>query len=389
MRTRLKGINSIRKQRADGCWVTYYYAWKGGPRLHGEPGTPEFIASYNQAVAIKNPSVGKTVSSLTRYFRSTSEFNTDIKPRTREDYVKQIKLIDQKFGDFPVSGLSDPRARGIFKEWRDELARKSIRQADYAWTVLARVLSVAKDRGHIKANPCERGGRLYQSERVDKIWTLDDEAAFFRSAPPHLHLPLLMGLWTGQREGDLLRLQWSNYDGTYIRLRPRKSITKRKPRGITLSVPVGEPLKRVLDEMAKRKKGLFILLNSDNQPWTEAGFRSSFGKARDRAGLSGLRFNDTRGTAVTRFALCGAEVPEIATFTGHSQRDVCAILDAHYLNRDPELARSAIRKLEIGMAKWTVNGTDSSNYAPNWSVVSKGESLVASIAGELGYDQPI
>jgi hypothetical protein len=44
----------------------------------------------------------------------------------------------------------------------------------------------------------------------------------------------------------------------------------------------------------------------------------SFGKARDRAGLFGLRFNDTRGTAVTRLALCGAEVPEIAAITGHS-----------------------------------------------------------------------
>src|SRR5262249_35152916 len=108
-------------------------------------------------------------------------------------------------------------------------------------------------------------------------------------------------------------LQWSNYDGKVIRLRPRKSITKRKPRGVTVTVPVAEPLKRALDEMAKHKKGFFILLNSDNQPWTEAGFRSSFGKARDRAGLFGLRFNDTRGTAVTRLAMCGVEVPEIAT----------------------------------------------------------------------------
>jgi hypothetical protein len=67
-------------------------------------------------------------------------------------------------------------------------------------------------------------------------------------------------------------------------------------------------------------------------------------------------------------------VPEIATITGHSQRDVCAILDAHYLHRDTELAWSAIGKLEIGMAKWTVSGTNSPNCAPSWSVVSNGES---------------
>jgi hypothetical protein len=35
---------------------------------------------------------------------------------------------------------------------------------------------------------------------------VDDEAAFFKSLPAHLHLPLLLALWTGQRQGDLVRL---------------------------------------------------------------------------------------------------------------------------------------------------------------------------------------
>jgi integrase len=226
--------------------------------------------------------------------------------------------------------------------------------------VLARILSVAADRGKIKENPCTRGGRLYLSERVDKIWTLDDEAAFLKSAPAHLHLPLLLGLWTGQREGDLLRLPWSAYDGKVLRVRPRKSITKRRPRGVAITVPVAETLKIVLDAMAKNKKGLLILLNSDDQKWTENGFRSSFGKARDQAGLAGLRFNDTRGTAVTRLALTGSTPPEIATITGHSLKDVGAILDAHYLSRDPAMAWNAIRKLELGMAQMNENRTGGS-----------------------------
>ena len=131
----------------------------------------------------ETPTVGKTMSSLTAYFQNTSEFTSGISERTRSDYLKQIKLIDQKFGNFPLSALGDPRSRGIFKEWRDELATKSVRQADYAWTVLARIFSVALDRGKIKENPCTKGGRLYLSERVDKIWTLEDEAAFSRARP--------------------------------------------------------------------------------------------------------------------------------------------------------------------------------------------------------------
>jgi hypothetical protein len=51
MRIRLKGINSHTAKLADGTTKTYWYAWKGGPRLNGEPGTPEFIASYNEAAA--------------------------------------------------------------------------------------------------------------------------------------------------------------------------------------------------------------------------------------------------------------------------------------------------------------------------------------------------
>jgi hypothetical protein len=53
MRIRLKGLNSITKRLADGTRRTYWYAWKGGPPLRGEPGTPEFTASYNAAAAVK------------------------------------------------------------------------------------------------------------------------------------------------------------------------------------------------------------------------------------------------------------------------------------------------------------------------------------------------
>lgn len=39
-------------------------------------------------------------------------------------------------------------------------------------------------------------------------------------------------------------------------------------------------------------------------------------------------------------------MPQIATFTGHSLKDVEAILDAHYLGRDMKLAKAAVLKLE-------------------------------------------
>ena len=340
MRVRLRGINSKRKRLADGSFKTYYWAWKGGPPLRGEPGSPEFIASYNEAVAQKVAPPRGILLSLLQQYQASEDFRL-LADSTRRSYIPLIARIEKAFGDFPLSALTDRRTRGIFLEWRDKVAAASgRRQADYAWTVLSRVLSWSLNRGLIGSNPCEHGGRLYRGgARVDKIWTATDEATFLERAPSHLHLALLLALWTGQRQGDLLRLPWSAYDGSHIRLRQRKG-------GARVVVPVGAPLKAALDSTSKRST--IILTNSDGKPWTSDGFRASWRKACKRAGIPDLTFHDLRGTAVTRLAICGCTEAEIATITGHSLRGVRAILDTHYLSRDPALAESAIRKLERG-----------------------------------------
>jgi integrase len=340
MRVRLRGINAVRKRLADGTLRTYWYAWKGGPRLYGEPGTPEFVASYNEAISRKIAPPRGILLSVLQQYQASEDFRV-LADSTRRSYVPLIKRIEKRFGDFPLSALADRRSRGIFKKWRDQIAASAgRRQADYAWTVLARVLAWSLDRGDlgVVANPCERGGRLYRGGgRADNIWTAADEAAFLERAPAHLHLPLPLALWTGQRQGDLLRLPWSGYDGTHIRLRQRKT-------GARVVIPVAAPLKAALDATAKRST--IILTNTDGKPWTSDGFRASWGKACKAAGVVGLTFNDLRGTAVTRLALAECTEAEIATITGHSLRGVRAILDSHYLSRDPALGESAIRKLE-------------------------------------------
>jgi integrase len=338
MRVRLKGLNSVVKTLADGSVVTYYYAWKGGPRLKGKLGTPEFIASYHVAVSAKGSEPTGVLLSLLNAYQASAEF-TGLQDRTRADYIKQIKQIEVAFGDMPLNALKARGARAEFMAWRDDLATRSRRQADYAWTVLARILSWSKDRGLLSENPCERGGRLYRGNRADKVWTAEDEAAFYRSAPSHLHLPVLLALWMDQREGDLLRLSWSAYDGDTIRLKQSKT-------GARVSIPVGAPLKVALDTAPRLSP--VILLTSESKPWTPDGFRASFAKARAKAGIVGVTFNDLRGTAVTRLALAGATEAEIATITGHSLRDVRSILDSNYLHRDPALGRAAICKLERG-----------------------------------------
>lgn len=332
MRVVLKGIHTVRS----GGKV-YVYAWRGGPRIKAAPGTPEFMAEYNRVVAGREaPSVG-TMFGLIAAFKASSEFTTRAE-KTRRDYLRYLTLIEERFGRMPLAALQHPMARGEFKRWRDEFAAKP-RTADYAWTVLARVLSVAKDNGTIEKNVCERGGRLYEADRTEKVWRASDIEAFVAVASPPLSLALLMALWTGQREGDLLRLPWSAYDGKVIRLRQSKT-------GQAVRIPCGQVLRETLDALPRKSAFGPILLNTREKAWTSDGFRTSWGKACGRAGIEDLTFHDLRGTAVTRLAVAGCSNAQIASFTGHSLRDVHTILDAHYLGRDMELAETALKLLE-------------------------------------------
>jgi integrase len=332
---RLKGIHRVAMTLSSGEARIYYYAWRGGPRIKATPNSPAFTQQYHEAHAsIRKPRAG-TLMSLIAEFKASAEFRA-LAPSSVKAYLSYIKLIENDFGDLPLAALEDRRVRGEFKAWRDKFANTP-RKADYAWTTLARILSFSKDRGLISNNPCQGGGRLYAADRTDKFWRDEDVQQFLENAPAELAMAMTLALWTGQRQGDLLRLPWSAYDGSHIRLRQSKT-------GRRITLPVGEPL-RVLLERTERRSPL-VLTTTRGKAWTSDGFRSSWAKACGRAGIDGLTFHDLRGSAVVRLALADATVPQIATFTGHSLRDVEAILDAHYLGRDIKLAEIAVMKLE-------------------------------------------
>ena len=206
--------------------------------------------------------------------------------------------------------------------------------------MLARALSWGFNRGLVVANPCERGGRLYRGSRAEIIWTDADEAVFLKRPPAHLHLPLLLALWTGQRQGDFLRLPWSAYDGEYIR---RRQSPKAGP-GASRSRSA-----RRLKPRLMRHRNTFDDQISDQQREQAVDIGrlpGIVGQSLQGRCVAGVTFHDLRGTAVTRFALMEATEAEIAYITGLSLRGVRAILDSHYLSRDPALGDSAIMKLE-------------------------------------------
>lgn len=337
----LKGLHKVKRRLAGGGESVHYYAWRGGPKIEATAGTAEFIAEFKELTKGRDAPIAprNDLQGLIDAYRSTSDF-TSLSDSTRKEYARYIRKIEAEFGDMPIKAINDPAVRGLFLDWRDGLANGGTRAADYAFAVLSKVLAWAYDRRRITANPCERPGRLHSAGRAASIWDQVSIDLLFAQASVAVALPCHIAIWTGQRQGDILALTWSAYDGDFLRLRQSKT-------GRYLTVPVAAELRVILDAAkAKRGAAVTICANTRGKPWTSDGFKTSFGKERDAAGISGLTFHDFRGTAVARLAAAGCSVPEIVTITGHSLKDAESILDKHYFSRDRALGESAIAKLE-------------------------------------------
>jgi hypothetical protein len=108
VRVRLKGIHCTICTLAGGERVTYYYAWRGGPRLAGEPGSPEFLTSYETAHRSCRTPDSSLFQSVIVAYRTSAEF-AKLRDRTQADYLKQLSKIEAAFCDLPLDALDDPR----------------------------------------------------------------------------------------------------------------------------------------------------------------------------------------------------------------------------------------------------------------------------------------
>jgi len=234
-----------------------------------------------------------------------------------------------------------PTSRKKFLSWRDKMP--STRQADYAWAVLMLLIAWGRKVGMTTYRPPGRIDKLYHADRSDMIWEAHHIDAFMAVAPEPLQWVLVFAAETAQRQGDLLRLPWSSYDGKYIGLTPSKSVTRKRPKGRPVKIPVSDRLQMVIEALPR--VSTIMLTNGRKRPWQANSFRKAWGAATSKAGITNLTFHDLRGTAVTRFSEKDFTPQEIAIYTGWSLRDVQTILD-RYLARTDTLRSSALEKLE-------------------------------------------
>ena len=327
---KLKGVAKVTaKGRA------YWYAWRGGPRLVGEPGSPEFHASYIEAhEALRAPDPGRFRSLVVAYRRS-DQYEA-LAPVTQYKRGPWLDRIAEHFGSLSIAQFERPqKIRPIIIRWRANWADRP-RTADQAIEVLSCVLAHAVDRGRLSGNPCHGIKPLYSVDRSEIVWTEADIAALKRTCSPEIAHAIDLAAHTGLRLRDLIRLSWSHVGDDAIIIATSKSRFRR-----SALIPLYDALRNVLAGIPKRST--VILTNSLGRPWTVNSLGTTFSAIKNAAGFADLHFHDLRGTAATRFYVAGLPERVIGEIMGWEEEHVAKII-RRYVDRTAA-TRAIISKL--------------------------------------------
>lgn len=334
MHVKLKGLHKVKATLADGTKRVYWYAWKGGPRMRSEHGTPEFVEEWqkHRREALYPPT--DTLEWLIVKYKE--EAFPKLSAETQGSYAPLLDSLRHTLGKMPCAAIEELGSRRHFERWRDSFKDRP-RKASMAWAVARRALSWSVQKERLKRNPCTGYSGYESQSRKEFIWTDTEIDALKVTAPPQIVAALVLAYWTGQRQGDLLRLKWDAYDGIRLKLRQGKT-------GSYVQVLVSGELREIMDALPR--SAVTILTNSRGKPWTSDGFKTSWGKAVKQAGISGKTFHDLRGTFITRARRAGSDIDAICEISGHSKETAKAILETHYLASSTTVSDAVILKME-------------------------------------------
>jgi integrase len=281
--------------------------------LPGVPGTDQFMAAYQAALAGDATQVGAganrtlpgTVDAAVISYYNSSTFQS-LAPSTRRNQRHILEHFRSQHGDKRIALLQSghidrmvaakartPGTARIFVNTLRSLMRHCI---------LVGLRSDDPTQG-IKLAPVKSDGY--------RTWAEEDIAKFEATHPigSRARLALALLLYTAQHRSDIVRLGRQHIRGAAIHLQQQKT-------GVVLAIPLHPDLAMVIGET--KSEHLTFLTTQSGKPFTPGSFANWFREMCSEAGLSGLSSHGLRKAACRRLAEAGCSANVIAAISGHT-----------------------------------------------------------------------
>lgn len=248
----------------------------------------------------------------------------------------RLKMLKRRYPVFkrPIRSITGPD----IADWRDKrLTQVSPSTVNREMGLISAVFTHAMRewRLGLTSNPCSlvtrprnprpRTQRISISERERIIEQLGwDGTSEPRTAPHWVAFAFYLALETAMRKGEILSLIWGDID--FVERRAHLSKTKN---GYERDVPLSKTAMALLQIVSESTRASPVV------PIQSGNLDKLFREAKISAGLSHIRFHDSRREAATTMAPKLSNVLELAAITGHRS---LSMLQIYYKPKASDLA---------------------------------------------------
>lgn len=232
--------------------------------------------------------------------------------RTQRDNAKELTKLLAFFDDPPAPLESiEPQHVQAYLDWRGAVVRGAREKA-----LLSHIWNFARKKGYTALpNPCA-GIKAEGTGGRDVYIEDEDYAAIWAKAGPCLRDAMDLAYLSGQRPGDVLRM-----DETHIR-DGVLTVTQQKT-GKKLRIEVTGGLSALLVRIRRRKAAYKVhstrlVVNEHGRPIGVHALSERFKAARMAAGVEGVQFRDLRANAATDKAESSGDIRQAQKQLGHA-----------------------------------------------------------------------
>jgi len=228
------------------------------------------------------------------------QYRDEVSPTKRGERWEFVRINALLKGTLPVTKPLSHCTTEILGKWRDaRMQQVSAGTVLRDIGLLSAIFEYARrELKWVEVNPIKDLRKPRQPDHRDIIISKAQIKALLKTLGYKPHQPIrtvqqsaaacfLLALRSGMRAGELTGLEWNRVFDNYCRL----PVTKTTPR----DVPLSKKALRIIARMRGFDDDLVFGLKSQT---LDALFR----RARDKAGLSGFVFHDSRHTAATNIA---------------------------------------------------------------------------------------
>lgn len=278
------------------------------------------------------------------------------RPRAATDRAPEAMRAREPFADMPAAAVGKPEVKAFFEYLVEArgltMARQIIMTLSAAWK-----WGTLQPAWRLGDNPCNKIDLPKAAPRV-VVWEIEEVRAFVAKADaigePAIADAVLLALFTGQRQADVLAFTSAHIEAGAIRLVQQKT-------GTRVELPLLPTLVARLELMAKRReaRGLqaetLVIDDRTGRPFKRHTFSHRFADVRALVApalpaIAGRNFQDLRDTLLTWLHRSGADMKKIAGVSGHAMASIAQVLP-HYVAIGTSDAQDAMALLQTWMDK--------------------------------------